>query len=299
MKDPRKALLLGSAAVLMWSTVATAFKIALAQMTPYVMLIVAATTAMAVFALWLTVRRGWGGLKALTPALWGRYALLGLLMPVSYYLVLFQGYDLLPAQIAQPVNYTWPIILALLLRVFRNTHIPAWKFIGMSVSLAGVAVISLGGSVAGLNFSVSGLLITLASAFLWALYWICTDDLKNKVDETLTLFLTFAFGSAYLWAGTLVSPLPALSSDAVGAGMYIGLFEMGLPFICFGLAIRKTDNPALINQMCYLAPFMSLFIISMILGERIVPSTYIGLGLIVAGLLGNELYARRASSLSV
>ncbi len=297
MKDARKALVLGSAAVLMWSTVATAFKIALRQMDPYTMLTVAAPTALAVFALWLTVRRGWSGLKALTPKLWLRYALLGLLMPVAYYLVLFQGYDLLPAQIAQPVNYTWPIILALLLRIFRNTPIPAWKFGGMAVSLGGVALISLGGSVGGLNFSVAGFAITLGSAFLWALYWICTDDLKTKVDETLTLFLTFMFGTVYLWLGTLVHPMPQLATDAIGAGMYIGMFEMGLPFICFGLAIRKTDNPALINQMCYLAPFMSLFIISMILNERILPSTYGGLALIVAGLLGNELLARRRLAL--
>ena len=63
---------------------------------------------------------------------------------------------------------------------------------------------------------------------------------------------------------------------------------MGIPFICFGLAIRKTTNPALINQLCYLSPFLSLFFVSSILGEPIVPTTYIGLVLIVAGIVFNE-----------
>jgi drug/metabolite transporter (DMT)-like permease len=63
---------------------------------------------------------------------------------------------------------------------------------------------------------------------------------------------------------------------------------MGIPFICFGLAIRKTTNPALVNQLCYLSPFLSLFFVSTVLGEQIVPTTYIGLVLIVAGIVFNE-----------
>lgn len=293
MKEPRKALVLGSTAVLMWSTVATAFKIALVQMTPYSMLTVAATAALLLFGGWTTVRGGWKSIAHISAGLWVRYAALGLLMPVTYYLMLFESYDRLPAQIAQPVNYTWPIILALLLRLFRQTPIPGWKFAGMAVSLAGVAVISMGGSDSGLTFSASGVVLTLLSACLWGLFWLLTDDLKSRVDETVTLFLTFLFGTAYLWLGHLVWPMPALTPSALGAGVYIGLCEMGIPFICFGLAIRKTDNPALINQMCYLAPFLSLFIISVILREPILTSTYIGLALIIGGLIGNELVGRR------
>jgi drug/metabolite transporter (DMT)-like permease len=66
---------------------------------------------------------------------------------------------------------------------------------------------------------------------------------------------------------------------------------MGIPFIFFGLAMRKTDNPTLINQLTYLSPFMSLFIISIVLGEKIVPTTMIGLALIVFGIIFNEYLA--------
>ena len=67
---------------------------------------------------------------------------------------------------------------------------------------------------------------------------------------------------------------------------------MGIPFIFFGLAMRKTDNPALINQLTYLSPFMSLFFIAMILGEKIVPTTFIGLALIVFGIVFNEYFVK-------
>jgi drug/metabolite transporter (DMT)-like permease len=68
---------------------------------------------------------------------------------------------------------------------------------------------------------------------------------------------------------------------------------MAVPFIFFGLALRKTNNPALVNQLCYLSPFISLFIINQVLKETIFPTTYIGLFLIVAGILLNEMLSKR------
>lgn len=77
--------------------------------------------------------------------------------------------------------------------------------------------------------------------------------------------------------------------------MYVGGFEMGILFIFFGLAMRKTSNPALINQLCYLSPFMSLFFISVVLGEQIVFTTYIGLVMIVLGIV-QSVFRKKSQS---
>ena len=45
---------------------------------------------------------------------WAKSVGLGLLNPLLYYAVLFKAYDLLPAQVAQPLNYTWALTLGLL-----------------------------------------------------------------------------------------------------------------------------------------------------------------------------------------
>ncbi|MEG0464837.1 EamA family transporter, partial [Bacteroides sp.] len=87
--------------------------------------------------------------------------------------------------------------------------------------------------------------------------------------------------------GVNISTLPGILS-----GMYVGAFEIGVPFIFFGLAMRKTTNPALVNQMCYLSPFLSLFLIAVVLDEQIVTTTYIGLALIVTGIVFNEYLVR-------
>lgn len=297
MKSSARSVLLGSVAVLSWATVATAFKIALSHMTVFQMLFVACGSALAIFAVWMTVTRSWGEIAKLTPTLWLRFALLGLITPTAYYLILFTAYDYLPAQIAQPLNYAWPILLAVLLAVFGHKPIPRAKYFGMAVSLAGVVFISLGGTGITGTLSLTGILLAFGSAFLWALYWIVNDSLKDKVSEVASLFLTFLFGMAYLSAGAIFNPLPHLEPAAILSGIYIGAFEMGIPFICFGMAIRTTDNPALVNQMCYLSPFLSLFLISMVLGEPIMATTYVGLCLIVGGLVYNEYFAGRGSRL--
>ena len=89
MKASSRAIVLAAVTVFSWSTVATAFKIALASMGVFEMVFVSVMAALAVHTVWLTVERGWGELRRLPAALWLRFALLGLIAPVSYYFVLF------------------------------------------------------------------------------------------------------------------------------------------------------------------------------------------------------------------
>ena len=293
MTSNNKSILLASVAVLSWSTVATAFKVALSYLTHFEMLLVASFTSLAIFAVVLTVQRRWGAVKALPRRTWGYFALLGLLNPVAYYLVLFKSYDLLPAQVAQPVNYFWPIFLLVLLALFAKQRIPAKKYVGMFISLGGLVLISAGGGQMGnLEISPFGLFLGLMSAVLWATYWMVNNKNSHKADATIACFMSFLFGSVYLAIGALFVGVNLHTLPGILSGMYVGAFEMGIPFICFGLAIRTTSNPALVNQLCYLSPFLSLFFVSTILGEQIVPTTYIGLSLIVVGIVFNEYFAK-------
>lgn len=289
MKNNTSAVVYACIAVLCWSTVATAFKIALTHLTHFEMLLIASSTSLVIFTLLLTLQKKWKLVSELTGRQWGYFALLGLLNPVAYYLVLFKAYDLLPAQVAQPINYAWPIVLLVLLALFAHQPIPAKKYIGMFISLGGVALISFGtGKSGGMDIPVHGLLLAVLSAFLWASYWMVNNKFKEKTDGSVALFMSFLFGTAYLWAGAAVVGVDLATLPGVLAGMYVGGFEMGIPFICFSLAMRKTSNPALVNQLCYLSPFLSLFFIAIILGEQIVFTTYIGLALIVTGIVFNQ-----------
>lgn len=293
MERNTKSILFASAAVLSWSTVATAFKIAQTYLTGFELLLVACLTSLFIFTIAVTVTHKWNIVRHTPRNIWTYSALLGLLNPVIYYLVLFKSYKLLPAQIAQPINYMWPIVLLILLAIFAGQPIPRKKYIGMFMSLGGVTLISAGsGSLISSDLSVTGLVLAAVSALLWASFWMINNKNRDKCDATVSLFMSFLFGSIYMLAASPFVGVDIDSVKGVAAGIYVGMFEMGIPFFFFALAMRNTTNPALINQMCYLAPFISLFFISTILHEEIVFTTYAGLILIVAGIIFNEYFVK-------
>lgn len=295
MKQNSKAIIYALVAVLSWSTVATAFKITLQYLSHFEMVLVATTTATIILAIVLTIQKKWDLVNKLGKKEWHYFALLGLLNPVAYYLVLFKAYDLLPAHVAQPINYTWPIVLLVMLAIFTGQKIPIAKYLGLAISLGGVALISMSGNHGEMALPISGILLGFLSAFLWAAYWMVNNKNKERTDGTVALFMSFFFGMLYLLVAAMFIGVDLSSIPGVLAGMYVGGFEMGIPFIFFAMALRDTNNPALVNQLSYLSPFLSLFIIAMVLGETIAATTVAGLILIVIGIVFNEFIAGKIS----
>lgn len=292
MKSNNQAVVYAGLAVVSWSTIATALKIALSYQTHFEMLLVASSTALLFFICLMTVQRKWKEVRKLSLKQWRYFAGIGLLNPVAYYLALFKAYDLLPAQIAQPINYAWPIVLLLLLAIFAHQPIPSRKYIGMFISLGGVVLITMGSSQTGKTVSAEGIILAALSAVLWASYWLLSNQ-QREVGASTGLFMTFLFGTVYLTVAACMIGIHNYTLAGLFSGMYVGCFEIAIPFILFGMAMRKSTNPALINQMCYLSPFLSLFFITLILKEQIAITTYIGLSLIVGGILYNQYFIKR------
>ncbi len=97
MKASSRAIVLAAVTVLSWSTVATAFKIALASMGVREMISVSVFSfAFVVHAVWMTLSRSWGELSRLSAKMWLKFALLGLIAPVSYYFVLLRPMIIFP-----------------------------------------------------------------------------------------------------------------------------------------------------------------------------------------------------------
>ncbi len=179
--NERRALVLGLSAVLFWSTVATAFKLTLAEFTPIQML----TIASIVSALALIVICAFqGNLNKLSATFFANpwyYLLLGLINPLAYYLILFKAYALLPASQAQSINYSWAITLTFMAAVFLGQTIRKQDWLACVLSYFGVIVIATQGNVVSLQFdSPLGVGLALLSTLLWAGYWILNT--KNQSE---------------------------------------------------------------------------------------------------------------------
>jgi drug/metabolite transporter (DMT)-like permease len=284
MNDQRKAMLFGLAAVLAWSTVATAFKLALQHLDHFQLLFLANVFSLASLALVLAVRRGF----PLVRAAGGRQLRLafglGLLNPFIYYLVLFKAYDLLPAQVAQPINFTWALTMSWLAVPLLKQKLTWADLAAGLVCYSGVVVISTGGDLAGWRLANPlGVALALGSTFIWALYWI--GNTRSELDPVAGLFLGFAFSLPFVTGVTAL--FSDFHFDGAGwlGGAYVGAVEMGFTFVLWLTAMRLTSSTSRIANLIFLAPFLSLIFINFVLGEKVLPATLLGLVLIVGGLM--------------
>ncbi|MGY5540006.1 DMT family transporter [Vibrio brasiliensis] len=288
--NERRALGLGLSAVLLWSTVATAFKLTLAEFSPIQMLTIASiVSAIALLAI-CTVQ---GKLKLLPSTFLSNpwyYILLGLINPLAYYIILFKAYDLLPASQAQAINYSWAITLTLMAAAFLGQKIRKQDWLACTFSYLGVIVIATQGDVLGLNFdSPLGVGLALLSTLLWASYWILNT--KNKADPIVGVLLGFLVAIPCAIGLTLYEGLSfaQISTQGWFAVTYVGLFEMGVTFVLWLSALKLTQNTARISNLIFASPFISLMLLASIIGEQIHPSTLIGLVLIILGLVIQQI----------
>lgn len=284
MKQQSKAYLYALCAVLLWSTVATAFKLGLKILSPLYLILAASAVSLIIFFLMVLIQ---GKLKEVftvsLPGL-GKSALLGALNPFAYYLILFKAYSLLPAQVAQPLNMIWPITLALLSALLLKQKITLRNIVAILISFTGVIFISSQGSFSGLaNTNVTGALLAIGSSIVWSLFWILS--VMDKRDEILKLFWNFVFGFAYLLITAVVfTDFHIPEMKGLAAASYIGIFELGITFVLWAKAMHLSENNAKTGTLTFLSPFLSLIFIHFILGETIYVTTFIGLAFIISGI---------------
>ncbi|EED35269.1 transporter, drug/metabolite exporter family [Luminiphilus syltensis NOR5-1B] len=283
-KSQQRAIGYGVMAVLMWSTVATAFKLSLEYLSPAPLLLIA-TAASWLFLLFYVITTGrWSAIRQrpLNNSLRG--LTLGLINPALYYLLLFSAYDRLPAQQAMAINYTWALTLGLIAIPVLGQSWQTKAVLAALLSYAGVLVIATDGDLLNLHLTEPvGTALALLSTLLWAGYWLIGARDTQEPVSALLLNFTGALPPMLLW---VVSDPPASwPLPGIIGGLYIGLIEMGLSFVCWLTAMRLAQNTLQVSSLIFLSPPLSLLFIWALLDEPILAPTLIGLGFILAGLL--------------
>ena len=291
----RRATLLALLAVALWSTVATGFKLGLQALQPLQLLLAGGLVSTAFFWM-LAWRLGRWRLPGKRMRL---AALLGLMNPCAYYVVLFAAYDRLPAQTAQPLNYTWAMAMALLAWPILGQR-PSWHTLaGVGLGYLGVLVLLHPGVLSGPSIGLTanqtgatpampldafGVALALGSTLIWATYWLV--QARFKADGLGLMAWSFLFGTAATAVLCAFGPgWPPWTGATLAFGTWVGLVEMGVAFLLWRQALALTKNAARIGQLIYLSPLLSFLLIATVLGERIHPASVLGLLVIIGGLL--------------
>jgi len=259
IKNQKTATLFALLSVLMWSTVATAFKITLTYFSALQMLLVASLVSSAVLLIICYRQHKISLLKASFVQRPYFYLLMGAINPFLYSLSL----------LAVPV-------LGQKLR--RN------DVIAIALGYLGALIIATKGDLLALDFfSPLGVTLALLSTILWACYWIFNS--KNDADPMIALSLCFLCSLPMIILTILIFDDIYITAWQGWLGaIYIGLFEMGLAFVAWLTALKYAESTSKISNLIFISPFVSLLLLSQIIGEIIYPATVIGLVLIITGL---------------
>lgn len=284
VKSQRKAIILGLATVLLWSTVASAFKLSLRGMTPVQLLFYASIVSIFVLALVLSIQ---GRLDLIWRYSRRQYLLslgLGLMNPCLYYLVLFGAYARLPAQEAQPLNYTWALTLTYLSVPLLGHRLQPLDIVAGLICYGGAFIIATRGHPANLHFANGwGVFLALASTLIWALYWIANT--RDKREPVSGLLLNFLFGlPAITVICAFTSGFRVAHWHVLAGAAYVGVFEMGISYVLWLYALKRATHTATLSNLIFISPFLSLVFIHVFVGEKILSATYLGLVFIIAGL---------------
>jgi drug/metabolite transporter (DMT)-like permease len=211
---------------------------------------------------------------------------------------LFKGYDALPAQEAMVINFSWPVMLVILSIPILKQTIDIKSFLSIIICYFGVVVIATNGNISSMQFeNPFGVFLMLISTVIWSLFWLFNT--KNSHDSLVSLFLIFVFSFPFILGFVVLTNSFVIPSiEGIIGSIYIGFFEMGISLVLWQSALKISTTVSRIASLVFITPFLSLIILYLILGERILLSTVAGILLICGGLILQKYFTNKAISQS-
>lgn len=289
MKRQQKAYLLALSAILFWSTAGSAFKLTLNHLSSAELLLFSSFFSLLFLLIWQSARGKLASSIRASGRQWLNSAVMALLNPFAYYIILFEAYDLLLAQEAVALNYVWPVTLVLLSIPVLKQKISLLSVLALCISFTGMLVIITKGSISDIQLSSPrGIFFALISSVFWASYWLM--NMKDRREEASKLLLNFVFGFSYVLIYIFITETELNFSLYGAAGSaYVGLFEMGITYVLWLKALQLSATTAKVSNLVYISPFLSLVFVSIAVGETIYLYTIGGLALIVGGIVLQRL----------
>lgn len=194
-----------------------------------------------------------------------------------------------PLAVAVLLNYTAPLFVALLARLFLGEKLSPQKALALGLSMVGLGLVTgvlPGGNLAGCSVTPLALLAGLGSGFFYAINLLVLRRLSGIYSPTTVqvwgplLGLPLLLLVRFLLAGPLT---PALTGTAAGTILLMSLGPglAGFLLVAFGLA-RVEAAPASI--LLTVEPLVAALLGWLVLGERLTPGQGAGVAVVLAAI---------------
>jgi len=210
--------------------------------------------------------------------------------------LLFWGQRTTTAVNASMIMQTSPLLI-LLGGLFIGERVRLPQILGISASLLGCLLVVEVLTPRGLRLQsghLAGDLLVFGGAVCWAIYSILGKPVVARLGGFKTTTWAMLFGAALLLLLRLFAPAPFIWPTGVSVWapvLYLALLPTAVAFYSWYEAMSLLPLP-LLNVMQYLTPAFTLFLAWLLLGERLAPVQWVGVGLILGGVMLTGLRRR-------
>jgi drug/metabolite transporter (DMT)-like permease len=183
-----------------------------------------------------------------------------------------------------------PAFIAILGRLRGSEHVPPRWFVGIALSILGMAFVVIGttSSTPGHRATLLGDSLLLSSALCWSVYTVYLQPYTHRVGGIHLSALTMVGGMVPLLLvalpGILATHWIDLPLLAWGSIAYSGLFALVIAYLFWYNGVRVL-GPTRTAMYSNLQPVFALAVARLVLGESITPWQIVGAISIISGLL--------------
>ena len=284
-----RAILMGLAFALMWSSAFTSARIIVADASP----LAALTIRFAISGLLgVAIARAMGQSWALTPAQWRATIIFGVLQNAVYLGLNFVAMQTIQASVAAIIASTMPLLVALAGWTLLGEKLRPLGVAGLIAGVVGVGLI-MGARITG-GVDPVGLGLCVIGVVALTIATLSVRGATSGGNFLMIVGLQMLIGSAALGVATLAFETPRLTPSwtLAAAFAYTTLIPgLAATFVWFWLVNRIGATQA--ATFHFLNPFFGVAIAALLLSEPLGTQDVIGVAIITAGILAVQLSRQR------
>ncbi|WP_412103409.1 DMT family transporter [Rossellomorea aquimaris] len=181
-----------------------------------------------------------------------------------------------------------PVFTVILSMIFLHEKMTFIRTAGMLLAIAGVLMVTNGGSGKGPDFVMSmGYLLMILSTLNWAVYSVLLKKLRIPLPSLVVTFYMSLVGCLLTMPFLLRSRgwehMTLLSQGEWAHILFLGVFVSGVGYWYWGKALEVMDASK-VSMFLYLEPLVTLIAAVLLLHEKILFVSILGGGIIILGV---------------
>lgn len=184
-----------------------------------------------------------------------------------------------------------PLFSAIFSAIFLKEHIKAGFFVGFTVSMCGLIILSWTAQSTGVQFK--GVILALIGAVSWSIYSVLTRKISLLGYPTFgsTRYI-FLFGVLLMipvavFRGFRINAVLTMDIVSLANLMFLGFCASALCFVTWNFAVKQIGVVRTAVYI-YASPVITVVLAAIVLGERMNRNQIIGTILVLSGLVLSE-----------